>query len=262
MMRRTLTLLLFLISHQIIAQDYTVIHVIGKIYDSSTKSYLKPGAKLAENAQLKFESANARAAALSASRGRYIIQRQAAQSTSGDLVYTLASVLAPARGKMSTRAGGINNQMDFMKKFGEGPVALISGRYEVAVSPTSYPTNDVKFFYASYSFNDELINKKLEVQNDKLIFDASSFYSIDGIAVDPAMTSNTKLFYYDSDSQESTEIAPLNFSIVGATEIKSINSSLGDIDSEERIASLVDIFNSLYGKCEESQVRAALKNMD
>ncbi|MEO9806298.1 MAG: hypothetical protein ABJF04_23765 [Reichenbachiella sp.] len=259
---RTFLLLLLLSFQGAKAQTYTIIHVIGKIHDSSTNTYLRPGAKLAESSKLKFETPNARAAALSSSRGRYVIQQQDSQNQSGDFAYTLASVLAPARGKMSTRSGGINNQMDFVKKFGEGPVAIINGTYEVAISPNSYPTDAVHFFYASYLFNQESINKKLDVINGQLVIDAKSFYAVDDIPIDPSETSETKLFYYNSDKQESTEITTLDLVLVSSENLGAIKKLLGEMSEEEQIAAIQDILTSMYGKCDAKQIQIALQTLN
>ncbi|WP_420582228.1 hypothetical protein [Reichenbachiella sp.] len=259
---RILIIILALGLQTVQAQNYTVIHVIGKIYDSNSKTYLKSGSKLNEGSKLKFETPNARAAALSSSRGRYVIQKQSNQESSNDLAYTLSAVLSPARGKMSTRAGGINNQMDFVKKFGENSIAIVGGKYETAVSPTSYPSDDSRFFYASYTFNEETINKKLDVTDGNLVFNTSTFYAVDGLAIDPKQTSNTKLFYYDSNKEESTEITALNFTVVSDTEFESISNSLAGLSQEEQKQSMQEIISSLYGSCDPSSIEAALQALN
>lgn len=257
---RLVLITLFIAFQTAQAQQYTVIHVIGKIYDSKSNSYIKSGSKLSEDSKLRFETPNARAAALSSSRGRYVIQQQSSQDGGSDLTYALSTVLAPARGKMSTRAGGINNQMDFVKKFGEGPVAIVGGRYTTAVSPTSYPSDDARFFYASYDFNGETINKKLEVENGELVFDTSTFYAVDGIAIDPNQTSNTRLFYYDSNEEESTEITALDFVVVTESDFKSINNSIEKTSEEEQLENIQSIISSLYGSCDKAQIQAAIQS--
>lgn len=259
---RILILILVLAFQSAQAQNYTIIHVIGKIYDSSNNSYLKSGSKLSKETKLKFETPNARAAALSSSRGRYVIQQQRSQGSDSDLAYTLSAVLSPARGKMSTRAGGINNQMDFVKKFGEGSIAIVGGRYTTTVSSASYPSNDSKFFYASYLFNSESINKKLEVIDDQLIFDVNTFYAVDGIAIDPKQTSDTKLFYYDSSKEESQEITTLNFVVVSDSVLMSIKTSLNETNEKEQTTSIIEIINSLYGYCQSTQIQAAVNRLN
>lgn len=240
------------------AQQYTVIHVIGKIYDRQSNSYLKPGSKVGEDSKLKFESPNARAAALSTSRGRYVIQQENVQNGNSDLAYTLSAVLAPARGKMSTRAGGINNQLDFVKKFGEGPIAIVGGRYAAAVSPTSYPSDDQRFFYASYEYQGETINKKLEVFDDELVFEAITFYAVDGQAIDPNQTSNAKLFYFDSNIEESTEITDLQFVVVSHSDLMTIKNSIGYTGEGEQAENIQAVISSLYGACDLAQIKTAL----
>ncbi|MEP3388669.1 MAG: hypothetical protein ABJO02_10805 [Reichenbachiella sp.] len=259
---RVLIIILFLAFQSAQAQNYTVIHVIGKIYDSKSGAYLKSGSKLSEDSKLRFDTPNARAAALSSSRGRYVIQKQSNQGSSSDLAYTLSAVLSPARGKMSTRAGGINNQMDFVKKFAEGPIAIVGGRYATAVSATSYPSDDTRFFYASYLFNGEAINKKLDVIDGSLVFDTNTFYAVDGIAIEAKQTTDTKLFYYDSEKEESTEITSLNFAVVSNAEFESIKNSLADLSDEEQLKSLQEIISSLYGSCELANIEAALQAMN
>lgn len=259
---RVLVILFILAFQTAQAQNYTVIHVIGKIYDSKSNTYLKSGSKLSEDSKLKFETPNARAAALSSSRGRYVIQKEEKQGRSSDLAYTLSAVLSPARGKMSTRAGGINNQMDFIKKFGAGPIAIIGGKYATAVSATSYPSDDTRFFYASYIFNGETINKKLQVIDGKLTFETKTFFTVDGIAIDEKQASEIKLFYYDSEKEESSEITSLDFAIISESEFSSITNSLGELNEEERIKSLQEIISSLYGSCESASIEAALQAMN
>lgn len=259
---RIIILFLIITVHSVQAQNYTVIHVIGKIYDSQTSSYLKSGSKLSEDSKLKFETPNARAAALSSSRGRYVIQQQSNHDSGSDLAYTLSAVLAPARGKMSTRAGGINNQMDFIKKFGEGPIAILGGKYTTAISGNAYPSDEATFFYASYFFKGETINKKLEVENDELVFDMETFYAVDGSAIDPQKTSSTKLYYYDSQKEISTELTDLNFSVVSENEFLNIKNSLEKTSEEEQVETIHQVISSLYGVCDKAQVLAIMQKFN
>lgn len=243
------------------AQSYTIIHVIGKIKDETSGKYLTKGSKISESAKLKFETATAKAAALSSSRGRFVIQKNAQAASSGELVYALSSVLSPARGKLSTRAGGINNQMDFAKKFDEGPVAWLSQQYKVTVSSTAYPMDDNRFFYASYIYNNETINKKLDADGTSLVFDQATFFAIDGNAIDPNAVSEMQLFYYDVTKEESTMITKLTFAVVSKSDLQSVIESLEGIDETEKAEVVTDFINSLYGKCTFEEVSAAIKSL-
>lgn len=242
--------------------QYTVIHVIGKIYNTSTNSYLTSGSKLEEASELKFETPEAKAAVLSTTRGRYIIQKSNLESTKNDLVYALSSVLSPARGKLSTRAGGINNQMDFVKKFGEGTTAWLGNSYKVKISPTAYPTDETHFFYVSYTYNDEIINKRLISNKDTLTFELSTFYAVDELPIDPNKSTNLLLYYYNSTKKESSKLTSLSFAIVEKNEFIEIVDSFRDLELKERIEAIHEIIINMYGQCSEDEIIAAIEMAD
>lgn len=81
--------------------------------------------------------------------------------------------------QLSTRQGEIINTMELGIVLGEEHYMLDS----IAVN-TSLPVDDAHFFFASYDYKGETINKKLTCQDGNLIFDRS-LYSIDGKAVEP-----------------------------------------------------------------------------
>lgn len=258
-MKKLIIIICLFAGSNAMAQSYTIIHVMGKIYDETSGKYLAKGSKIGDTAKLKFESPNAKAAALSSSRGRFVIQQNAQTSSSGELTYALSSVLSPARGKLSTRAGGINNQMDFQKKFNEGSIAWIGPQYKVQVSSSAYPMDANRFFYASYQYNNETINKKLEAEGDLLIFASSSFFAIDGNAIEPNKVSDIQLFYYDVNKEESTMITNLDFAVVSNDELSSMVDSLEGIEKSEQVEMVTDFITNLYGKCTSEEVSMAIK---
>lgn len=257
-MRTTLTILLVLLGLSVQAQTYTIIHSIGKIYDTKSEKYLTKGMRIDESAKLKFESSDAKAAVLSSSRGRFVIQEQQKEEGKSEIAYALSSVLSPARGRLSTRAGGINNKLDFEKRFGEGPVAILGNTYKVSVSPTAYPMNEKKFFYASYAYKGEVINKKLSNEGDSLVFKASDFYSVDNKSIDPTEVSDVKLFYFNAATEQSEQITNLELVVISKDDIKYLMENIGGGTASEKQKNVVEIIAMLYGKCTESDVRRAL----
>ncbi len=240
------------------AQTYTVIHSMGKIYDTASGKYLSKGMRIDESAKLKFESTGAKAAVLSSSRGRFVIQQGATTTDKGELAYALSSVLSPARGKLSTRAGGINNKLDFEKKFAGEAVAILGNTFKVAVSPSAYPMDESHFFYASYLYNGEEINKKLSNEGDSLVVDVPTFYAIDGKPIDPSATSEAKLFYFDAAKEESTLITPLTFVVIGGEDVQYMMDNIGGGTAEEKAKGVVEVISTLYGKCSLQDVYRAL----
>lgn len=209
--------------------------------------------RLSEAAELRFESSGARAAVLSSSRGRYIIQAESNASGKSDIAYTLTSVINPARGKLSTRAGGINNALDFTKHFGKGPIAILGEEYKVPVSKMAFPMNDRQFFYAQYEYDGETINKKLNNLDDLLVFEVSSLYAVDDVPIDAEAVKSMTLFYYNAASQESTELTKMEFKIVTEEDLR----VLGSEDTEE----LTLWINDLYGKCSPEAVEKAMAQL-
>jgi len=257
-MKNLILLTLLIVTAQVSAQSYTVIHIIGKIYDTESGRYLKKRMKIKESAKLRFESPSAKAAVLSSSRGRFVIQKQQAASSSGALTYALSSVLSPARGRLSTRAAGINNKMDFVKKFGEGPIAWLNENYEISVSPKAFPMDGTMFFYVSYLYQGETINKKLSYQGENLIFDKAGFYAVDNQTIDPNRVSDMNLYYFNSTKEESELITSLQFVIVSNDDLKSIVESLEGIAPSEKTQVVAEFVNSLFGKCTNAAIEKAL----
>ena len=254
---KKLAIILVLIAFQGKSQSYTVIHIIGKIYDTQSGSYLTKGAKVGSAANLRFDTEGARAAVLSSEKGRFVIQENANTATQSDAVYALTSVISPVRGRLSTRAGSINNGLDFQKHFNEGTVALLGDSYLLEISPSAFPINESKFFYVQYIYEGETINKKLGSDGDNLLIDLNAFFSIDGNAIDPSLVEMPKLYYYDVSKGSSKFITDMDITFVPNETLKSL---AGEFE-ENASGSIAEIINSLFGKCSLEQVEQALAKL-
>ena len=243
------------------AQSYSVIHVLGKIYDIRTKSYLRPGVKLDATSSLKFETPEAKAAVLSPSKGRFILQQSGSATEQHDLVYTLSALITPVKGRLSTRAGAIAGDVDPVKKFSEGPVAFIGDRYAVTISPVAFPMNATRYFYATFMYRNERINKRLYNRGDTLIFERPSFFSVDGRPVDPLETSDHELIYMEEDLSNYSSWKGPNFVLVSDADLSLLADGVKDMKGQERIAAVQELIASLYGAVTEEEVRLALKRL-
>lgn len=248
---------MILIAFQGQSQSYTVIHTIGKIYDTQSGTYLSKGSKVSENATLKFETDGAKAAVLSSSRGRFVIQQNGTSSSQSDAAYVLTSVISPVRGRLSTRAGSINNTLDFQKHFNEGSIALLGRSYRVTVSSTGFPMTESRFFYVQYEYEGETINKKLSSDEDNLVINLNNFFSIDGNAIDPSAISDARLHYYDASKGSSKFITDMDITYVS----DEILRSMLDQFEEDKETAVLEIINSMYGKCSEDQLKEAISQL-
>ena len=81
--------------------------------------------------------------------------------------------------QLSTRQGELINTMELGIVLGESHYMLDS----IAVK-TSLPVDANHFFFASYDYNGETINKMLTCKDGELVFDRK-LYTIDGKAIEP-----------------------------------------------------------------------------
>jgi hypothetical protein len=260
LMRSIVFIFLFVCS-QALGQSYTAIHVMGKIYLPDRQEYLKRGTKILETENIEFQSGDAKAAMLSSARGRYIIQAGPKSASRDNLAFALSSVITPVKGQMSTRAGGINNMLDFEKQLGEGPVAWIAEELSVNVSSSAYPIDENRFFYLAYSYQNETINKKLSNDGQSLKFIKSEIYQVDDQSIAPTAVSNMELYYYDSENEEAQLIVEPQLVNVTNDDLSALQESVGAGNGEDNTSALLEFINSLYGKCSTDQLEEALASV-
>lgn len=74
---------------------------------------------------------------------------------------------------------------------------VIGDSIEIKISPEVYKMNDNQFFYVSYIYNNERINKRLNFKHDTLILNEKEIYTIDGKSFNPSKPLNMIFYYYD-----------------------------------------------------------------
>lgn len=258
MVMRSIIFILLLVGSQAMAQSYTAIHVMGKIYLPDRQEYLKRGTKIDEAEKLEFQSSDAKAAMLSSSRGRYVIQPGPKNTSTDNLSFALSSVIMPVKGQMSTRAGGINNALDFEKQLGEAPVAWLSDELSFDVSSSAYPIDDNRFFYMAYTYQNEVINKKLSSDGQSLKFIKSEIFKVDDQPIASEDASNMELYYYDADKGEAQLVVKPQLVNISTDELTELQASVGAGSGEDSASALLEFVNTLYGKCTADQLAQAL----
>lgn len=241
------------------SQSYSVIHIKGNIINEDTGEKLFRGIKLDQNSRLQFENEDAVAAVLSSDRGRYILSTRSLDNVSKDLLYVLSSVIMPARGKMSSRSGSINNLLDFQNTF-KDPIAWINDTLSIKVSETAYPVGEDKFFFVRYNYQGEMINKLLNYSSGNLHFVKEDFYSVDGKPVAPASTSDHQLYYYDRVKESSSLISPIGLNPVSEDKIVIIYNELAPSEKDERIEIVHEMISSMYGQCNPEDIEKIVDN--
>lgn len=258
---RSIVIILLFVCSQAVGQSYTAIHVMGKIYLPDRQEYLKRGSKISETESLEFQSVNAKAAMLSSSRGRYVIQSGPKATSTDNLSFALSSVITPVKGQMSTRAGGINNRLDFEKQLGEEPVAWLNDELSFEVSSSAYPMDDDRFFYLAYTYQNETINKKLTSEGHSLKFNKSEIFKVDDQPISAVEVSSMELYYYDVEKGEAQLVVKPQLVNVTSDEFLVLQESIGAGNGDEATGALLEFINSLYGKCSADHLEEALASV-
>ena len=252
-MKPILALLFVFAFCPIYSQEYQVLHVKGKVIRESDGIALKPGDKITEKEKIRFETKESMAAVLNKEKGRYILKATGDTEQQNDLVYILKSTISPVRGGMSSRAAGINNDLDFQLYFAQAPYVWAGEVLKIAVSPAAYPMDENRFFYIEYSFSGDWIGKKLEFENEFLIIEKESLFEIDGKPVDPEKVSDYTLYYYDTVTEESKKITDIKFVLITSEELQQIALQFEPINNDSYYH-IAEILSGLYGSCDPLQL--------
>ena len=252
-------LFIFLFVSALHAQQYQVIHVKGEIIRSENGEKLKSGDKVSAEAKITFKTADAMAAVLDPDMGRYILKAQKDEEQSSGLIYVIKTAITPVRGGMSTRAGGINNEFDMKLYFAESPYVWAGNYIVLRVSKAAFPMDENNFFFIRYSWKGDQINKKLDFEDDKLIFSKEEVFKVDGVEIDPFSTGNFELFYYKSVEEESSMITEIEFVLIDQESLMNVYNAFKD-RSKFPYNDVADMFSSMYGKCDPLQVEYNISN--
>lgn len=198
-------LFIFIIGSLNAQELYHVMNVKGLIKVKSSNEELKPGLKISENEKVIFESANAAALIMSPSQGRFVLKPQEDVALDSYTEFVVSEVIGLSTRRTSSRAGLVNSGIELQKKFEDQPILIIGDEMKIFINSNAYEMNDRNFFYIDYTYKGEVIHKKLDFNNDTLIFNKENIFTVEGIdSINIEETSNFILFYYDTQQEKST----------------------------------------------------------
>lgn len=216
-------------------ESYRVIKVNGQIIYVNTGNNMAQGDVFQENESLSFGTQNSRAAVINPTSGRFILTPENYDNLSSG-----NSNFLPAMSNLSTRGGPINNLTDLQSQFSEYLAIFHSAGYHI--NPNVFPMNDNSFFYLSFDYKGEKINKKLDFDGTRLILSRESILKIDNQSIselefpiftlnymkngDPEYISDFAIIFPDPG-----EINPELQIILDESKGKSYNAKVNDISS-------------------------------
>ncbi len=256
-MKNILSALLILSFGILYAQDYRVIKVDGDIVYKKNDNPLQKGSSFKAGEQFLFKSKNARAAVILAGKGRFILQPD-----NSDLAFAKAN-LAPAMSNMSSRSGALVNRVDLENYFSGNYVIL--NKVKLKISSTIFPMNDNQFFYVSYMYRGERIDKLLSHEDDILVLDKKELLKIDGKAIDGSEVSEMKLKYMNR-KENNGRVTISAFTPVFPNmkqlkeEVQIVLDGFSKSSKEDKIKEVLMFINDFYGKYDKEDVVSWLKS--
>ena len=231
--------------------NYTVIKVEGSI------TYLKSGIKMnrgdhfSSNQKLQFKSANARAAVISKAKGRFVLTPKKSGPTKSNLL--------PAMSNISSRKGEILNTIDLHNYFKEN--LLLLEKSAVMVKVKEYPLSKDNFFYLTYEHNGESIAKKLEFEENDILLERASIFTVDGETIPVPTNIQVTLYHRDETKKESSKISNFNLVMPNEADLKEELKIIQSESKGDEFSSAAQAYLAqFYGKIDADELKVWLRD--
>lgn len=270
MKKKLIILSLLLAISPVIYAQYQVLKVIGGIRLADHSTLVKQGMKIAPEDVLIFGSATDKISLIIPGKGRYnVLGIKAKRDTKGRLAAMVKEALVTPEGQAANFRGQITNAEQLtafftanQEKDDPGKFLIIEkGEYTLRLK--EYPMSEQQFFFISYQYQGETINKKLAFDTTTFYIDAHIF-QVDGAAISQEEVSEIKLMYVDLKDGNKVLIA--NFDPVFAekesivTEVKQVIEGFPKASPEELFKKHVfSYLAEFYGQPDPAQIKQLLQ---
>lgn len=241
------------------ADNYVAVHVRGKILINDNQAVLKMGDKFTDEDKVVFSSANAMAVVMSSSRGRLILKNEKSEETS-EISYLVASIVSPTKGQLSTRSGKILNYVDLKNHISQESFVILDTT-RIQISNNLYLLDEKHFFFLTYNYNNELINKKLNQDGQEILFDRM-ICAIDGKPINAEDINSARLFYYNAEEKVKLEIGSMNLVFIDSIMLKKqlqflidVNDQPIDLQSSSWVTEFQGFISDSYGFVSKESVQ-------
>ena len=208
---------------------YTVIKVQGTITYIRSGLKMQRGDQFASNQKLKFNNSDSKAAVISKSKGRFVLTQKKTNSTKSNLIPAMSNI--SSRGATTNLSGAndsvnlssaqnetqLSNSIDLQNYF-TGNLLLLDSSSSI-IQVKELPITDSSFFYVTYVHNGETIAKKLQHDDNRVIFERKSIFTIDGSPVEVPSHAPINLFYRDDAKNTSALISKFELILPNQNEL-------------------------------------------
>jgi len=233
--------------------DFRVIKVNGTIMLKQRGVSLETGTVFAAGEDLLFRTEDATAAVINSKRGRLVIT-----SNNHDLSSASSNYLPPMY-NISSRGGSMSTIADLSSHF-SGRYAVL-GKTGITVDRASFPLDKDHFFFLRYAYKGEVINKKLESDDNTFYIDKAALYTVDGSPIPGPDNTSIRIYYRRGNESlfinEFNLIFPDTKLLEKETEI--ILNEIKEKTKDEKTAEVGAYITDFYGKIERDNLSAWLE---
>ncbi|WP_299466278.1 hypothetical protein [uncultured Microscilla sp.] len=192
--------LLISIQHLSFAQDvYHVINIKGKV--SRNGKNIRRGQKLKATDKIKFVSPRALLLVSSQRYGRMVLSAKPAQKSMSEAAYILKNLVSKGRASARGDEKMVTREM-IHYYFGKGEPHLILGdEATVKVKKALFPLNKKSFFFMSYQYKGEKVNKKLPFEDNRFTVNKDRLFRVEGKKISGKEINDFGLFYYKNGEE-------------------------------------------------------------
>lgn len=216
---KSILLFLFIVSSLVISNDpIYVIKVSGEIKHLENGALIKPNDKLHMEDKLIFGD-DASAIIYAIGKGRMILKKNVESDlVSSEIAYFVKENLLPISRPAATRSPVIFNNVQDVKTYFRDKY-LIWDESSFKLNKDAFPLNQTTFCYIRYTYDNQIVNKRLQHEKNRILIDKKELLRIENNIIDPVLTSEFKLFYYKADEKVSILLSDLKLVFISEEQL-------------------------------------------
>ena len=188
--------------------NYYILAVKGKIYNQTTKKYLKSRTKIKATNKVVFKDKNAVAILFSRGKGRFKLRLKNKKSSSELSIFVNKTLFAQKQGAITRASTAINNVAGFAAHFkrrvgGKKKYLILGDKLMLKVNPKVFENLGKGTPYIRYKYNGKDVNKALKYENNTLIIDKNELFKVDGESIQEEQATDFIISYYVASKEAS-----------------------------------------------------------
>jgi len=166
----------------------------------------------------------------------------------------------PGMNNISTRGGAFNNVQDLQNHFKD--TLVIISKSALAVNPYTYPMDDNHFFYLTYTYNGEQINKKLGYNVNQVLLSRDEILRVDDKPIASPDKPIMSLGYASDGSYRHISDFFLFFPdpVLLKSELSVILDGMAQSHYATKVNEIMGYLSEFYGKPDKKDVMQYLEN--